>query len=469
MTSVGRVSLVAALVIAAFTALGIVLPTPGDDEMRFLEDDHDRHVYYQRGSFAPRGEVPFLEVHSEYPELATWFFALPFLAMGDAPADPRLYDSARPEDLERARPLFDRYVRLHSIAMAVCLFLLVVVSARICGLLGFDPARAWLLILPSSLIFTVARYDALPVLLVSVSLWLLLTKRFLLAIFVLSCAVLTKWYAILFLPFYLRYGRASLGRSVLAGLAVSAATAAAIVGTTFVSGGLRYAEIATAPGARAAIATLPAAELPRALERVVESLPEDFRPFATGGLRAALSPYLKQGGRTSNPGGLYQQISQRWTRIPSGSPTEQSILRALTLLQFAFLFVGIFAPQRDPAQLVRWMCLATAFFVLFAKFYSPQWVMWTNALVLLFMRHRMLIATAVLLDLFIYFQFSIVRGTSLRGTRNADGTWALSDFWYHLYDVRIALTALFTLLVALSLFVHRDRGEGAKANLPAPA
>jgi hypothetical protein len=304
-------------------------------------------------------------------------------------------------------------------------------------------------------------------LLVSVSLWLLLAKRLGLAVFVLSCAILTKWYAILFLPMYLSYGKFALARRILPALAISAATAAVVIGTTFVTGGLRYAEIARSPGANVAIAALPVRELPPAVADGVAKLPANWQPFVTGGLRAALSPYLRQGGRITNPGGLYQQISERWFRIPAGSEREATILRVLTILQFAFLLVGCMVPQRDPRQLVRWMCLATAFFVLFAKFYSPQWVMWTNALVLLFARHRLLIGVAAALDIFIYLQFSVIRGTSLRGTQNPNGTWKLSDFWYHLYDVRIALTALFTLLVALSLYAHR--GGPKKLADPAPA
>lgn len=454
MSPVFRVTSIAALVIAVFTAIGIVRPSPPDDEMRFFEEDYDRIVYFRRGSFEPREQVPYLEVHSEYPELATWFMALPYLAIPDAPSDPGVYEHFRVDDPRHAE-LFDRYAKLHSVGMAACLLLTIFFSARIAVRLGRDPRWAWLMLLPASLFFTIARYDALPVMLVAASLWLLLERRYWTAVVVLSCAVLTKWYAILFLPFYWSYGKHALGRRVVPAMAVSAATAALVVGTTFVTGGARYAELASRPEGKAAIAALPAAQLPTSLASLVERLPASARDFATGGLRAALSPYLHQGGRISNPGGLYQQLADRWFGLPHGGPLESKILLALTALQFVIAGFALFVPQRDPAQLVRWLCLATAFFVLFAKFYSPQWVMWTNALVLLFMRHRLLIGVAVVLDLFIYFQFSIVRGTSLRGTQNPNGTWTLSDFWYHLYDVRIALTALFTLLVALSVFAHR--------------
>ena len=449
MSPVTRVTAIAVAVVGVLLALVWWLPTPGDESIRLLEDDHDRHVYFMRGSFQPLHAVPYLEVHSEYPEVATWFCAIPYLFM-DAPADPKAYEGKPPPGL------FERYANLYSTTMAICLVLLVLVSAKLCEHFRRDPRWALVMLLPSSVFFGFSRYDALPVLIVSASLLSLVKGRPLLAIFLVSIGVLTKWYAILFLPFYLRYIAVGLKRPWIPALAVSAATAALIVGTTFISGSLRYAEIMQEPGAKVRIANLPAAELPAAIATAVEKLPEGMRDFATGGIRAALTPYLKQGGRISNPGGLYQQISQKWFDIESGSVIEAKILRILAILQFCIMLLA-FVRIESPLQLARFMCLATAFFVLFAKFYSPQWVMWTNALALLFMRNRLLIGVSIALDLFIWTQFSIIRGTSLRGTRNPDGTFALTEFWYHLYDVRIALTALFTLLVAVAIL--RDRKD----------
>src|SRR5262245_44561790 len=126
MSPVARVTLVAALVIGAFAMLVTTLPAPGEESIHPFNDVYDRDVYYQRGSWLPRHAVPFLEVHSEYPELATWFFALPYLVI-DAPADPDAYvKSPRPE---RYLPVFERYIDLHSLEMAACLLLLVYVSA----------------------------------------------------------------------------------------------------------------------------------------------------------------------------------------------------------------------------------------------------------------------------------------------------------------------------------------------------
>lgn len=446
MNSVLKVTLAAAAAILAHLALVLLLPTPGDEEIRLIEDDHDRHVYYQRGSWLPRHQVPFLEVDSEYPELATWFFALPYLAL-DAPANPAAYESANLSP--GAKELYQRYFNLHSAAMALFELLLVAVTAAAAVRLGRDPRRGLFILLPATMFFALSRYDVMPVFLVSLSFLLLLKGRSNLAVFVVSLAVLTKWYAILFLPFYLNYIRTALGRPILPPLLLSAATAAAVVGTTFVTGGLRTLEIAT-PAARAAAGS-------------------DLRLFFEGGKETALAPYLKQGGRISNPGGLFQQMQLRWFPGKLKDPELQAaVLKALALLQFAIVLFAFIVPMRTPDQLVRWMCLATALFILFAKFYSPQWVMWTTALAAVFMRGRLLVLCAVVLEVFLYVQFAIIRGTPLRGVRRPDKQYDLSDLWYSLYDVRIGLTALFALLVAWSLREARrpDREPAAAVANP---
>src|SRR5262249_47998949 len=54
--------------------------------IRLVRDDIDRNIYAQRGEFAVKpGARPYLEVTSEYPELATYFFALPYLVTRSVP------------------------------------------------------------------------------------------------------------------------------------------------------------------------------------------------------------------------------------------------------------------------------------------------------------------------------------------------------------------------------------------------
>ncbi|HZJ70789.1 MAG TPA: hypothetical protein VFF36_07655, partial [Planctomycetota bacterium] len=44
-----------------------------------LEDTFDRTIYQRRGRWLPAHRLPYLEEDSEYPQLATWMFALPYL------------------------------------------------------------------------------------------------------------------------------------------------------------------------------------------------------------------------------------------------------------------------------------------------------------------------------------------------------------------------------------------------------
>lgn len=439
-----KILLLAAVVIGTHLGLVWFLDTPSG--IQPIEDDHDRGVYLQRGSWLPRQQVPYLEVRSEYPEVATWFCAIPYLFLKNAPAAPAAYKGRPPAWLAHD------YLNLYSAMMAVVLLLLIGVTAILARQLGNDPRRAWFLLLPGTLYFSLSRYDAVPALLISTAVVLLVWRRHLLATFVLSLAVLTKWYPILFLPFFLNYTKNALQRPILPALILSAVTAAAILGTTFVSSGLRYQEIAALdPTPDATLAQLEAGALPPSIAGLVERLPDSLQPFATGGLRGVLTPYLHQGARITNAGGIYYQMQTRWFAIPQGSPTEAWILRGLTLGQFLILLFGLFVPMRNPHQLVRWMCLGTACFVLFAKFYSPQWVIWTTALAAPFMKNRLLIATTVAIEIFLYVQMAIIRGTPLKGHTLKDGTMELSELWYHLYDARIALTLLFTLLCVVSI------------------
>lgn len=470
---------VAALVVGIHLLAVVFLPTPkdwtisvGDREwfafrgLSPIEDDYDRGVYLQRGSWLPRGQVPYLEVHSEYPEVATWFCALPYLFI-DAPSDPEAYLPRPPPDL------VDAYLNAHSAEMALALIALIAITALLARELGNDPRRAWFLLLPASMYFALSRYDVLPALLIGLALLLLFRRRHLLATFVLSVAVLTKWYPIVFLPLFLSYTKFALRRPILPALALSAATAALVLGTTFVTAGTRYQEMVDGPRPRVEIALLevpntprgaPLPALPESLAGLVSKLPEDWQAFATGGLRAVVSPYLFQGGRITNAGGIYFQMQQRWfpEALEQGGTKEAWVLRALGVLQFLVFFLAFVVPMRSRAQLIRWVCLGTVVFVMFAKFYSPQWVIWTTALAAPFMRSRALMAVTVLLELLIYVQLAWIRATPLRGEVKPDGTFDLSDLWFHLYDARIALTAALMVLVAWSAFrVRREEPERA--------
>ena len=55
-------------------------------QTRLLRDDWDRRAYFFRGSWIRRGGRPYLDAPSEYPPLATYFFAIAHLFTKRLPA-----------------------------------------------------------------------------------------------------------------------------------------------------------------------------------------------------------------------------------------------------------------------------------------------------------------------------------------------------------------------------------------------
>src|SRR5262245_17286495 len=72
------------VILLAWCARALVPPLPADvrHEPRALRDDYEHTIYLKRGAWAPTGLRPYLDVFSEYPPLATWTFALPYLVVG---------------------------------------------------------------------------------------------------------------------------------------------------------------------------------------------------------------------------------------------------------------------------------------------------------------------------------------------------------------------------------------------------
>ena len=89
---------------------------------------------------------------SEYPQLATYFFAPPHL-------------------VPRTRA---EYRFVFSLLMALALFVTALVATRICTLLGHSAWRTLMLLLPATLYFSLNRFDVLAACICLVAVWLLL-------------------------------------------------------------------------------------------------------------------------------------------------------------------------------------------------------------------------------------------------------------------------------------------------------
>lgn len=184
-------------------------------QIRFVNDDFDRVIYSQRGAWALHGLVPYRGAFSEYPNVATYLFGLPYFITGGD---------------------FFAYRAIFSFVMCVCLGLMVGLLQR------FLPGReslAYLMLLPAPLYFTINRFDLLASLFVVLSLWYLQQHRAALSGICLGVAALTKWYPVLLLPLFLSHAYRRDRRSSQTLLIAFGAACVAIIAPTVIGVGLR--------------------------------------------------------------------------------------------------------------------------------------------------------------------------------------------------------------------------------------
>lgn len=402
-----------------------------------LEDVHDRTVYQKRGRWLPSGRTPYVDEPSEYPQLATWAFALPYLVIEHSVPRGLLRQGG---GAERAQLAADRdaYFDAHHVLMAGALFALVAFTALGLRAVGGAPAHALWLLLPAGLYYGFNRFDAVPAALASLGVWLHLSGRRRASALALAAGAMTKWYPILLLPLCaltnVRADRAAarargetlgwgpaLTRGVLAPGALAAGFCLAVLAITFVWDG--------------------------------------------GGLDAVLAPYRHHAARGANPASAVMALTHpgRWDWFePSARPTVGAVF---SVLQFAPALLLALLPVRDPVAL-RWGLLTVVVgFVAFSKVFSPQWILWIAPLaVLLAPVARRAVVLAAGLDLLLYLQSPVLlHGSASRGP----GGFVVSDAFLLACDVRIIWLFVFwgVCLVATvrASLAPGGRGEGPPA------
>lgn len=402
-----------AVVIAAFAALLVsTRELSVEGEIRWshvLEDVHDRGVYQQRGRWLPAGVAPYIGEHSEYPQIATWLVAVPYLFVDhhvpaggyDQTKDPRT-GRRRVSQAERAHLAADRdaYFDVFHVTMAVGALALLGLSIALLATLGRSPWWALAMLLPASLYFTFNRYDVVPAATVAAALLLQLRRRPTAAAFVLAVAAMTKWYPILLLPMFASYEvrrrrreGATLGAALRGGLVVpglvAGGTCAAILAVTWFWDG--------------------------------------------GGLDAVTYVYTLHAGRVPNPSSIVSALTSphRWALLPPDAPWLGPTVAAL---QFGPAALLALLPVRSRDALL-WGCLTVVVgFVTFSKVFSPQWIVWITPIALLLLaRSRVLLVLLVALEVLIYVQMPVMfyaRPADAAGEalmQPIDGFWAVMD------------------------------------------
>jgi len=156
--------------------------------IRFINDNYDRGIYYERGGWIVHSAVPYRDTISEYPQIPTYLFALPYLALSW---------------LEPMNELgYGAWSSAYSLLMLALLFTTILILYKV---LTKQKNKSFILLLPAYLYFTYNRFDILPSLICLVSFLLLSGGKFVWAAIMLGIGTLTKWYPALLLPVYLMY------------------------------------------------------------------------------------------------------------------------------------------------------------------------------------------------------------------------------------------------------------------------
>lgn len=315
-----------------------------NSHVRYFSDDGDRQIYFERGSWFPNGEVPYRDVISEYPQIPTYFFGLLYILI---PGE---------KNSIFAYLLFSSYFVL---AMLVVLF------AMIDRLYRFLPERkylAFLFLLPAPLYYTFNRFDILPTYLCLLSFVLVSRKQWGLAAVILGVATLTKWYPVLLLPAYLAYCYHTEGKINWRMIILYSITCSLIV-------------------------------LPTLL---------------LGGLDALLVPYRFQGVRGLETLSLPAMIGRLQGAISHKAIVERYYILGFLFLQGIAALISLFARIDRIEKLLQWCILIISLFVLFARIYSPQWLVWILPFLILAARDKIDLIIIVAYGIVAYLGFPIV-------------------------------------------------------------
>jgi uncharacterized membrane protein len=187
-------------------------------------------------------------------------------------------------------------------------------------------------------------------------------KRWGLAAVILGVATLTKWYPVLLLPAYLAYCFHSEGKINWRMILLFSMTCLLILLPTFL----------------------------------------------LGGLDALLVPYRFQGVRGLETLSLPAMIGRLQEAISDKPIVERTYILGFLFLQGIAALISFFARIDRIEKLVQWCILIISLFVLFARIYSPQWLVWILPFLILAARDKIDLIIIVVYSIVAYLGFPIV-------------------------------------------------------------
>lgn len=387
----------------------------------YINDYNDRLIYSGRGSWYSLSKVPYAEVKSEYPQLATAFMATPYLILNvfssidsndaqeifDLTSGNKLPSSANPNDLSSIHlqnSLFLDYALIFSLLMMIFLFLSVLL---LYDLRANKKYLAFLLLLPASLYFSYNRFDVVMCFLSLLSLYLLYKNHFKLASLILVIGFFMKWYLIILFPVFLVYYYSAYQKINWPMILIFGSMCILIILGTILWIG--------------------------------------FEGF--------LVPYKAQFSRGMDQPSLmlityhlFSTIIGKYNLIAMDLYNQiynSYILRAAFLLQFSIIPLCLTSRINTFEKVVKWSALSVLVFILFAKINSSQWILWISPFLILLAKDRKYILGIIALDLITYIQYPITFNLFL----NEQIT---SNTLLFIYGLRI------TLLIAFAVHIFSE-------------
>lgn len=306
--------------------------------IRLIGDSEDKKMYFQSSFWLKEKQMPYNPtVPREYPHVALFFLAFP-----------RFFTDN-----------FDDYHRILSVMLSISFILIFAVNFKLLEKLNKSLTYNLLLFLPSVLYFTFNRFDIFPALLIQLSLFLFLNKKYNSSAFFIGLAFLTKWYAALIVPIYFFYLKNQNNPQKL----------------------------------KSFITTL----------SVVIFIPLAIT-FWWGGVFALFVPYFLHLTRSIGIGSFLSLFTT------STDTSVAAILVAIfTILQFSGLIILLFGAKyiKNHLDIINWSIFVIMLFIFFCRLYSPQWILWFLPLLILAINSSKMIYLIIGYDILNYLFYPI--------------------------------------------------------------
>lgn len=352
----------------------------------YINDYNDRLIYAGRGSWYSLSKVPYTEVKSEYPQLATAFMAVPYSILKavtpidqndaqeifDLVSGDKVGSNTAPNALNSTHlqnKLFLDYALIFSLIMMVFLFLSVLL---LYDLRVNKKYLAFLLFLPASLYFSYNRFDIVMCFLSLLSLYCLYKKYYKLSAFILVIGFFMKWYLIVLLPVFLVYYYSEYRKINWSMIFVFSIVCLLIILSTILWIGV---EGFLVPYKAQFSRGMDQPSMMMITYHIFLGLIEKFKFISVD---------------------IYNHIYNSY------------ILRVAFLLQFSIIPLCLTSKINTFEKVVKWSALSVLVFILFAKINSTQWILWVSPFLILLSRDRKYILGIIALDLISYIQYPII-------------------------------------------------------------